>query len=77
MSNEQEQCLECLEQARLLGMGAERELKLMAERDELRKALQGLLVFLGHTAEDGYDPFKADPLIDRARALLNRVEKQT
>jgi hypothetical protein len=77
MSNEQEQCLECLEQARLLGMGAERELKLMAERDELRKALQELLVFLGHTAEDGYDPFKADPLIDRARALLNRVEKQT
>ena len=69
MSNEQEQCLECLEQARLLGMGAERELKLMAERDELRKALQELLVFLGHTAEDGYDPFKADPLIDRARAL--------
>jgi hypothetical protein len=77
MSNEQEQCLECLEQARLLGMGAERELKLMAERDVLRKALQELLVFLGHTAEDGYDPFKADPLIDRARALLNRVEKQT
>jgi hypothetical protein len=35
MSNEQEQCLECLEQARLLGMGAERELKLMAERDNL------------------------------------------
>jgi len=32
MSDKQEQCLECLEQARLLGMGAERELKLMAER---------------------------------------------
>jgi len=28
------------------------------------------------TAEDGYDPFKADPLIDRARALLVRIDTE-
>ncbi len=37
--SESQMCLECLEQARLLGMGAERELRLIAERDELRKTL--------------------------------------
>jgi hypothetical protein len=77
MTGEQDQCLECLEQARLLGMGAERELKLMADRAELIAALRRLVVFLGHVAEDGYDPFRADPLIAQARALLDRLEKQT
>ena len=43
MTGEQDQCLECLEQARLLGMGAERELKLMAERDALKKELAAAL----------------------------------
>lgn len=33
-------CKECEEQARLLGMGAERELKLMAEIEALRKLIE-------------------------------------
>ena len=51
MTGEQDQCLECLEQARLLGMGAERELKLMAERDALKKELAEALEKAGLNRE--------------------------
>jgi len=40
---------ENLEQARLLGMSAERELALLAERDRLREALEAMLEIHGVT----------------------------
>jgi hypothetical protein len=43
MTGKQKQCLECLEQTRLLGMGADRELKLMVERDALKQELAAAL----------------------------------
>ena len=53
---------EALEQARLLGMGAERELKLMAERDEARRAVKRLA---GCPTDAEYDRATQDPVVRR------------
>ena len=52
---------ECMEQARLNGMGAERELKLMAERDRLRNVLAVLYEAYGVPSE----------MVSRVRKALN------
>lgn len=63
---------EALEQARLLGMGAERELRLMAERDEARAAVKRLTGALVNMLDDGDRMNKiaaseamADPVVRR------------
>jgi hypothetical protein len=49
---------ECLEQARLNGMGAERELALMAERDRLRDALRPFAEAADDLDEDHIDKWE-------------------
>lgn len=48
---------------------AEREL----QEPELAKALSVIVDYLGSTAECGYDPFAAEPLIESARAALAKA----
>ena len=36
-------------------------------------ALSSLIAFLAETAERGYDPFAAEPLVDAARAALAKA----
>lgn len=70
---------ECEQQARLLGMSAERELKLIAERDALREAMEKLLA--GARAEmveswqcNSYHP-KLIAGMDAAAALVQEQEQ--
>jgi len=51
MTQRDEARAEALEQARLLGMGADRELRLMAERDEAREAVKRLAAALDKLVE--------------------------
>jgi hypothetical protein len=48
--------------------------QLVADRAELVESARGLLHVLGQSAENGYDPFAAEPFVDRLRALLARIE---
>ena len=66
LQNERNEAMEdSLEQARLLGMGSEREAKLISERDEAREALMKIEhLFLEST--DIYADFKNMGLIARA-----------
>jgi len=57
---------ENLEQARLLGMSAERELALLAKRDSLKKALQGMIAI--HDEPSGFAS-KYGRALDEALAI--------
>ena len=46
---------------------------LIAAAPELAKALSVIVDYLGSTAECGYDPFAAEPLIESARAALAKA----
>lgn len=46
---------------------------LIAAAPELAKALSVIVDYLGSTAECGYDPFAAEPLIGSARAALAKA----
>lgn len=58
---------DCIEQARILGMGAERELKLIAENEALLAALKDLCKHFYHLYDSDW------PALARARAALARA----
>jgi len=47
--------------------------RLIAAAPELAEALSVIVDYLGSTAEFGYDPFAAEPLIESARAALAKA----
>jgi len=49
------------------------EARLIAAAPELAEALSVIVDYLGSTAECGYDPFAAEPLIESARAALAKA----
>jgi hypothetical protein len=61
---------EALEQARLLGMGAERELRLMAERDEARAAVKRLAGALELLESNVFEDGAPDEALELALATL-------
>ena len=64
---------ECGDQIDGVAVCSAKDARLIAAAPELVGALSVIVDYLGSTAECGYDPFAADPLIGSARAALAKA----
>lgn len=64
---------EVMEQARLNGMGSEREARLMAERDAFREFASVFMLWVA----TGSNPARLDGLVTMARAALAQEQEQS
>lgn len=69
-------CKECEEQARLLGMGAERELKLMAENAALREELRNVGAMIPCSSGGTFVNDPPDAIVDALARYMNEVRHE-